>query len=288
MACSVRNEHRVFGGRQGFYEHESAACGGAMRFSVFVPEAGLGNGAKLPVLYWLAGLTCTEETFVVKAGAQRVAAELGLVLVTCDTSPACRALPRRRRRVGLRARRGLLPRTPTEAPWSGTYRLETYVTTELRELVETEFPVRPDARGIFGHSMGGHGALTLSLRHPDLYATVSAFAPISSPSQVPWGQKAFTGYLGADRTTWAAHDATALVASGKRFPSTPLVDQGLADKFLTAELRPEIFEEACREADQPLELLRHEGYDHSYFFHPEPHRSALAASRRETHRDVNK
>ncbi len=265
MGCSVRSEHRVWNGRQGFYEHESAACGGSMRFSVFVPEQGLVGGAKLPALYWLAGLTCTEETFVVKAGAQRVAAELGLVLVTCDTSPRAARYPGDDAAWDFGQGAGFYL-DATQEPWAQTYRMESYVTRELRALVEAEFPVHQSVRGILGHSMGGHGALTLALRHPELYASVSAFAPIASPSQVAWGQKAFRGYLGDDPATWAAHDANALVASGKRFASTPLIDQGLADKFLTTELRPELFEEACRQANQPLELLRHEGYDHSYYF----------------------
>lgn len=262
---TTRSEHRAWGGRQGFYEHESAACGGPMKFSVFVPEAGLAAGAKLPVLYWLAGLTCTDETFVVKAGAQRVATELGLVLVTCDTSPRAARYPGDDDAWDFGQGAGFYL-DATAAPWSATYRMETYVTSELRELVEREFPIREGARGLFGHSMGGHGALTLSLRHPELYRSVSAFAPIVAPSQVPWGQKAFTGYLGEDRSTWAAHDAVALLRDGKRFPSAPLVDQGLADKFLAAELRPELLEEACGQTGQPLELVRHEGYDHSYFF----------------------
>lgn len=262
---TTRSEHRAWGGRQGFYEHQSDACGGPMKFSVFVPEAGLVEGAALPVAYWLAGLTCTEETFVVKAGAQRVAAELGLVLITCDTSPRTARYSGDADAWDFGQGAGFYL-DATTAPWSATYRMETYVTQELRQLVEREFPIRPDARGLFGHSMGGHGALTLSLRHPALYASVSAFAPIVAPSQVPWGQKAFQGYLGEDAAAWAEHDAVALVKSGKRFASAPLVDQGLADKFLATELRPELLEDACAQAGQPLALFRHEGYDHSYFF----------------------
>ena len=257
----IKSEQRAWGGRQLACEHESDACGGPMRFSAFVPDA---KGPR-PILYWLAGLTCTDETFMVKAGAQRVAAELGLILVSCDTSPRQARYPGDDDAWDFGQGAGFYL-DATEAPWRETYRLETYVTHELREICERELPVREGARGIFGHSMGGHGALTLSLRHPELYRSVSAFAPITAPSQVPWGQKAFLGYLGSDRTTWAAHDATALVASGKRFPRTPLIDQGLADKFLSTELVPERFETACRAAGQPLELRRHEGYDHSYYF----------------------
>ena len=264
-AFETRSEQLAWGGRQGTYEHESEACSGPMKFSVFVPSAGLAAGVRLPAVYWLAGLTCTEETFVVKAGAQRVAERLGVVLVTCDTSPRKTRYPGDDESWDFGQGAGFYL-DATEAPWSASYRMETYVTAELRELVEREFPVRTDARGLFGHSMGGHGALTLGLRHADLYASVSAFAPIVAPSQVPWGQKAFRGYLGEDRGQWAEHDATALVRSGKRFSSTPRIDQGQGDKFLERELRPELFETACKDAGQALELHRHAGYDHSYFF----------------------
>lgn len=275
---TTKSEQRCFGGTQGFYEHESAACAGPMRFSVFVPD----TKTPLPVLYYLAGLTCTEETFVIKAGAQRKAAELGLIVVTCDTSPRNARLPGDDAAWDFGQGAGFYL-DATEAPWSSAYRMETYVTTELRELVEANFPIRQEARGLFGHSMGGHGALTLGLRHPHLYRSISAFAPIVAPCDVPWGQKAFTGYLGADRARWEEHDTTRLLRAGKRFASTPRVDQGLADKFLTTELRPELLEEACAATGQPLELVRHDGYDHSYYFiqtvidaHLELHRRNLA------------
>lgn len=281
---TTKSEQLAWGGRQGFYEHDSAACGGPMRFSVFVPKLALDGTTKLPVLYYLAGLTCTEETFVVKAGAQRAAERLGLILVTCDTSPRKARHPGDADAWDFGQGAGFYLDAGA-APWSADYKMETYVTSELRTLVEASFPVRPGVRGVFGHSMGGHGALTLALRHPSLYTSVSAFAPIVAPSQVPWGQKAFAGYLGPDRDAWREHDATELVRAGKRFASTPRIDQGLADKFLDAELRPELFEAACKEAGQPLELHRHAGYDHSYFFiqsfvdaHLEHHARALAES----------
>ena len=255
-------EHRAFGGVQGYYEHESTACAGKMRFSVFLPSRS--TKGKPPVLYYLAGLTCTEDTFTVKGGAQRVAAELGIALVMPDTSPRAVRYDGDDASWDFGLGAGFYV-DATKAPWSTGYRMFSYVTEELRTLVEGHFSLDDDRRGIFGHSMGGHCALVAGLRRPDLYRTVSAFAPITSPSQVPWGEKAFSSYLGDDRDAWKAYDATCLVESGKR-QSEILIDQGLSDKFLARELRPEIFEEACKRAGQPLRLRRHEGYDHGYFF----------------------
>ncbi len=263
-AHTLRSEHRAFGGVQGFYEHASEACAGPMRFSVYLPP-GAARGNEVPALYYLAGLTCTEETFMAKAGAQRVASALGLALVTCDTSPRTARFPGDDAAWDFGQGAGF-DLDATQAPWSAAYRMETYVTRELREVVEAGFPVRRDRRGLFGHSMGGHGALTLALRHEGLYQSVSAFAPIVAPSQVPWGQKAFTGYLGEAREAWAAHDAVALLERGKRLPGTVRVDQGTADKFLERELRPELLRAACERAGQPLSLHVHEGYDHGYYF----------------------
>jgi S-formylglutathione hydrolase len=263
-AHTVRSEHRAFGGVQGFYEHASEACAGPMRFSVYLPP-GATKGKEVPALYYLAGLTCTEETFMAKAGAQRVASELGLALVTCDTSPRTARFPGDDAAWDFGQGAGFYL-DATQAPWSSAYRMETYVTQELQAAVEAGFPVRRDVRGLFGHSMGGHGALTLALRHPGAYQSVSAFAPIVAPSQVPWGQKAFTGYLGEDRAKWAEHDAVALLERGARLPGTLLVDQGTADKFLERELRPELLEAACQKAGQSLQLRRHAGYDHGYYF----------------------
>lgn len=257
------SERRCFGGVQGFYRHASKATAGPMRFGVFVPE-GAGSSTPLPVLYYLAGLECTEETFAIKAGAQRAAAALGLILVTCDTSP------RTERYVGDDASwdfglgAGFYV-DATQDPWAKTYRMDTYVTRELPALVEQSFPALAGARGVFGHSMGGHGALVLSLRNPGLYRSVSAFAPVVAPSKVPWGEKAFSGYLGADPSAWSAYDACDLVRA-RPLPSTLLVDVGTSDKFLDTQLKPELFERACAEAGQSLELRRHAGYDHSYYF----------------------
>ncbi len=263
MTHTVRSEQRCFGGVQGFYEHASEACAGPMRFSVFLPPAAL-SGRRVPALYYLAGLTCTEETFVIKAGAQRLAAELNLALVTCDTSPRAARFAGDDASWDFGQGAGFYL-DATEAPWSAAYQMHTYVTRELREAVEKAFPVRDDLRGIFGHSMGGHGALTLALKHPELYRSVSAFAPIVAPSKVPWGEKAFAGYLGEDRDAWRAWDACELVAR-HRFATAPLVDQGTADKFLARELQPERLVKACAAAGQSLTVNLREGYDHSYYF----------------------
>lgn len=256
------SEHGCFGGTQGFYKHDSALIGLPMKFGVYVPpQAAQGP---VPVLFYLAGLTCTEETFAIKAGAQRVAAELGLMLVTPDTSPRDTGIEGADAAWDFGHGAGFYL-DATQAPWAERFRMESWVTRELRELVLAKFPARADRVGIFGHSMGGHGALTLALRHPALYQSVSAFAPIAAPAQCPWGVKAFSGYLGEDRAAWARHDATALVQSGAKLPPL-LIDQGLADKFLPEQLHPHLFEQACAEAGQPLTLRRHAGYDHGYYF----------------------
>lgn len=256
------SEHGCFGGTQGFYKHDSAAIGLPMKFGVYVPpQAAQGP---VPVLFYLAGLTCTEETFAIKAGAQRVAAELGLMLVTPDTSPRDTGIEGADAAWDFGHGAGFYL-DATQAPWAERFRMESWVTQELRELVLAKFPARADRVGIFGHSMGGHGALTLALRHPGLYQSVSAFAPIAAPAQCPWGVKAFSGYLGEDRAAWARHDATALVKAGAKLPPL-LIDQGLADKFLAEQLHPHLFEQACAEAGQPLALRRHAGYDHGYYF----------------------
>jgi S-formylglutathione hydrolase len=261
-ALETLSEQRCFGGAQGFYRHDSAATGGPMRFSVFLPEAA--RRAPVPALYFLAGLECTEQTFAMKAGAQRAAASLGLALVTCDTSPRSARYPGDDASWDFGLGAGFYL-DATQAPWSASYRMESYVTRELPGLVERHFPVLAGRRGICGHSMGGHGALVLALRHPELYASVSAFAPIVAPSQVPWGQKAFAGYLGDDRAAWAAHDACVLVRA-RPLSVELLVDVGSADKFLDSQLKPELFEAACAEAGQALRLRRQIGYDHSYYF----------------------
>jgi len=258
----THSEQRSFGGVQGFYEHESTACAGAMRFAVYLPPQA--NAQSVAALYYLAGLTCTEETFVVKAGAQRIAAELGLALVCPDTSPRKTRFPGDDAAWDFGLGAGFYL-DATEAPWSSAYRMRSYVVNELPALIESAFPIREDARGIFGHSMGGHGALGIALTNADRYRSASAIAPICAPSQVPWGQKAFAGYLGEHPTAWAKYDTVELLKT-RTFPGELLVDQGLADKFLERELKPELLEAACKAAGQPLRLRRHAGYDHSYYF----------------------
>ena len=260
MAFETVSEHRCFGGVQGFYRHDSAVIGLPMRFSVFVPPRPHG------MLLYLSGLTCSEETFPVKAGAQRIASDLGLVLVAPDTSPRNTGIPGEDAEWDFGAGAGFWL-DATQAPWSRHFRMETWVLEELVRLVQRDFAVPAGRVGVFGHSMGGHGALTLALRHPGFFRSVSAIAPIASPTRCPWGEKAFARYLGNDPQTWAAHDATELMR-GVRTPirNGLLIDQGLEDKFLAEQLKPGLFEEACASAGQPLTLRRHAGYDHGYYF----------------------
>ncbi|TAM33996.1 MAG: S-formylglutathione hydrolase [Nevskiaceae bacterium] len=262
-AYTTRSIHACFGGRQGFYSHVSGSTGTTMNFAVYQPPRAL-SGAKVPTLYYLAGLTCTEETFVIKAGAQRLAAELGLILVSCDTSPRGLNLPGEAESWDFGLAAGFYL-DATETPWAPHYRMGSYVNVELPALIEAHFPALPGRRGLFGHSMGGHGALVSALRHPGNWQSLSALAPISHPSAVTWGQKAFRGYLGDDPAAWRAYDACELLKSGARFPGPVLVDQGLSDQFL-AQLQPDALEAAASEAGQPLRLRRHLGYDHSYYF----------------------
>ena len=258
----VISEHKCFGGVQGYYAHDSRACHTEMRFSVFQPPKA--QQRKLPVLVYLAGLTCTEETFAIKAGAQRLASELGLILVSPDTSPRGLNLPGDSASWDFGVGAGFYV-DATQAPWSAHYRLYTYVTQELPEMIAAHFPADTARQGIFGHSMGGHGALVCALRNPQQYRSVSAFAPISAPMQCPWGHKAFGGYLGDDRTQWAQYDASELVRQHP-FVREILVDQGTADKFLAEQLKPERFQSACTASGQKLTLRMQEGYDHGYFF----------------------
>jgi S-formylglutathione hydrolase len=257
------SEHTCFGGSQRFYRHDSAAVGLPMRFSVYLPPNA--EGKKLPVLFYLAGLTCTEETFMTKAGAQRVAANEGIILVAPDTSPRGANVPGEADDWDFGVGAGFYV-DATEEPWAKHYRMYSYI-LELHDLVMSEFPADANRCGIFGHSMGGHGALVLALRNPDLFKSVSAFAPIAAPSRAPWGEKAFARYLGAEREAWRAYDATELMVLMKTpFPNGILIDQGLTDKFLADQLNPDAFEQACTQADQPLELRYHPGYDHGYYF----------------------
>jgi S-formylglutathione hydrolase len=265
-APELLSEHACFDGLQRFYRHDSREIGLPMRFSVFLPP-NAAAGSKVPALIYLAGLTCNEETFMTKAGAQRLAAELGLALVAPDTSPRGAKVPGEADSWDFGVGAGFYL-DATQAPWSRHYRMESYITAELLPLLADSLPLDADRIGIFGHSMGGHGALTLALRHPDLFKSVSAFAPICAPSRCPWGHKAFTGYLGSDGSLWAEHDATALMnlMPAAPYPGGIRIDQGLADKFLAGQLHPELFEAACAKAGQPLALHRHAGYDHGYYF----------------------
>jgi S-formylglutathione hydrolase len=258
----ILSEHACLGGVQGFYAHESRECAAEMRFAVYRPPQ---HGSRpLPVLYYLAGLTCTEETFAAKAGAQRLAAELGIVLVTPDTSPRTPRLPGDDAHWDFGLGAGFYV-DATEKPWSGHYRMYSYIVQELPRLIAEAFAPLSARQGIFGHSMGGHGALVCALRNPGRYASVSAFAPIASATRSPWGEKALAGYLGPDRTRWESYDASAL-ARAARFEGTILVDQGRADRFLDEQLKPELLAEACRASDTPLQLRLHDKHDHSYYF----------------------
>jgi S-formylglutathione hydrolase len=251
-----------FGGWTEFYSHPSAVCGVEMRFSVFVPPQAAHG--KVPVVYWLSGLTCSEENFMAKAGAQRVAAELGLMIVAPDTSPRGLNLPGDGESWDFGVAAGFYVNA-TQAPWNKNYQMYDYITGELPDLVVKHFAADPKRESIFGHSMGGHGALVAALRQPGRYASVSAFAPISAPSQCPWGKKAFTGYLGADESTWAQYDTNELVKQAKSRQEL-FIDQGSDDKFLTEQLKPEILAQTCAQMSYPLKYRLQAGYDHSYYF----------------------
>lgn len=262
MSVEILQQHRVHGGTLRYVRHDSAATGTPMRFSLFLPE---GEGP-FPLLVWLSGLTCTEDNFTTKAGAYGPAAAHGVAILAPDTSPRGEGVADDEA-YDLGQGAGFYV-DATKAPWAPHFRMETYVTGDLLETVFAAFPVDRARTGVFGHSMGGHGALTLALRHPDLFRSVSAFAPICSPTRCPWGEKAFSAYLDEDRAAWAEHDAARLIEAGAakgRFDDI-LVDQGLADNFLDGQLKPELLEAACAAAGQKLTLRRHEGYDHSYFF----------------------
>ncbi|MDP9107694.1 MAG: S-formylglutathione hydrolase [Pseudomonadota bacterium] len=258
------NQQACFGGIQASYRHDAKTIGLPMRFSVYQPPQA--QREPVPALFFLAGLTCNEETFMIKAGAQRAAAEAGIMLIAPDTSPRQTGIEGVSAHWDFGDGAGFYL-DATEAPWSRHFKMESYLTEELYPLIVQRFAVRAESIGIFGHSMGGHGALTLALRHLQLFRSVSAFAPIAAPMHCPWGEKAFTQYLGADRARWSEHDASALMARSRApFPRGILIDQGLADQFLPNQLMPERFEEACRVAAQPLTLRRHPGYEHGYYF----------------------
>ena len=283
MSIETISEHSCFDGTVGFYRHTSNANQCDMQFSAFVPRQA--KQGPVPVVTFLSGLTCTEETFMTKGGGQRIAAEIGLMLIAPDTSPRGNDVPDDPNEdydFGIGAGFYL---NATEAPWNQHYHMYDYVTEELQDAVFGSFPGDRGRQSITGHSMGGHGALTVGLRNPDIYQSVSAFAPICSPMNCPWGQKALSHYLGADQSSWAEYDATDIV---QRLPHLPankiLIDQGMADTFLEQELHPHLFEAACAERGVSLELRRHDGYDHGYYFistfmedHLRPHAGILQA-----------
>jgi S-formylglutathione hydrolase len=271
VAWETVSEHACFGGVQRFHRHASAEIGLAMRFGLYLPPQALAGDAAqhpVPLLVYLAGLTCSEETFAIKAGAQRLASELGLALLMPDTSPRGAGVAGEAESWDFGVGAGFYL-DATQAPWAEHWRMETYLLDELLPQVCAQAPLDAARIGIVGHSMGGHGALTLALRHPGRFKSLSALAPICAPSACAWGRKAFAGYLGNETTAWAAHDASALMA-GQAIPPYPqgiLVDQGLADTFLAAgQLQPEAFEAACAAVGQPLTLRRQAGYDHGYYF----------------------
>ena len=253
-------DRACFGGRQQVWQHDSATLGCSMRFAVYVPPQALQQ--KCPTLYWLSGLTCNEQNFITKAGAQRYAAEHGVVIVAPDTSPRGDHIAND---AGYDLGQGAgFYINATQSPWAPHFRMYDYIVDELPALIEANFPVTA-ARAISGHSMGGHGALMIALKNPGRYRSVSAFSPIVAPSQVPWGEKAFAAYLGDDRDRWLEWDSCALVASASEKLSL-LIDQGDADEFLASQLKPELLQQACKEAGHPLTLRLQPGYDHSYYF----------------------
>lgn len=262
-SLTLLSQAACFDGTTAIYSHPSVACHCDMRFAVYLPPQA--KTEAVPVLYYLSGLTCTEENFTAKAGAQRYAAEHGLMLVAPDTSPRGPAVPDDEAwDFGMGA--GFYVNA-TQEPWSQHYQMYRYVVEELPALIQANFPVLGDRAGIFGHSMGGHGALICALKNPDRYRSVSAFAPIAAPMRCPWGQKAFRGYLGSDQSQWRDYDASELVLRSPLKDRTILIDQGTADSFLAqGQLLPEVFQAACMRAGQPLNLRMQDGYDHSYYF----------------------
>ncbi|WP_293905440.1 S-formylglutathione hydrolase [Phenylobacterium sp.] len=265
MSLETVSTAKSFGGYQGVYRHASRETRTAMTFSVFLPPQAAAPGARLPVVWYLSGLTCTHANVTEKGQFQRACAELGMIFVAPDTSPRGEGVPDDPDGAydfGLGA--GFYV-DATEAPWAANYRMERYIVSELPEVIAANFPADLGRQGLTGHSMGGHGALTLALKNPGRWKSVSAFAPIASPMRCPWGEKALGGYLGPDRAAWRRHDATALIEDGARVAEL-LIDQGEADSFLAGQLKPELLEAACRDAGIPLTLRRQPGYDHSYYF----------------------
>ncbi|MBW4433840.1 MAG: S-formylglutathione hydrolase [Pelatocladus maniniholoensis HA4357-MV3] len=262
MSVALISESKCFDGKLSFYRHPSISCNGEMRFAVYQPPQV--NTEPVPVLYFLSGLTCTEENFMAKAGAQRFAAKYGLMLVVPDTSPRNTGIPGEDEDWDFGTGAGFYIDATVE-PWASHYRMYSYVVDELPAVIAENFPAIPDRQSIFGHSMGGHGALICAMRNPQKYKSVSAFAPITAPIRCPWGQKAFSRYLGEDLEAWPAYDASELVKQ-VGYHSQILIDQGTADKFLPEQLLVDTFDKACAEVNQPLNLRYQEGYDHSYYF----------------------
>jgi S-formylglutathione hydrolase len=258
--AALKKSHKTFAGLTQFWQHDAASTGTPMQFSTFIPGA-----APRGCLIWLSGLTCTPENFIVKAGAQKFLAEHELMALCPDTSPRDLQLPHEHDDYDFGAGASFYVDATTPG-YADHYRMDRYVTAELHQLIQSQFAIPPGRISIMGHSMGGHGALVLGLRAPDNFRSVSAFSPIAHPTAAPWGQKAFTGYLGPERQKWAAYDATELVASGKRHPHEILIDQGTADEFLETQLHPADFNRACSKASQPVTINLREGYDHSYYF----------------------
>lgn len=256
------SEYKSFGGKLGFYSHPSSTCNGEMRFAVYQPPQA--TQKPVPVLYFLSGLTCTEETFMVKSGVQKYAAKYGLMLVAPDTSPRNTGIAGEDDDWDFGTGAGFYVDATVE-PWASHYRMYSYVVHELPSLIAQHFPVQQEQQGIFGHSMGGHGAIVCAIRNPQQYKSVSAFAPIAAPIRCPWGEKAFSRYLGEEKESWRAYDASELVRQ-LGYHSSILIDQGTADKFLKEQLLPQVFEQACVAVNQPLNLRYQEGYDHSYYF----------------------
>lgn len=263
MSFRLIETHRCFAGNQNVYAHFSESTQSEMRFALYLPPAA--EQKPVPVLYWLSGLTCTEQNFITKAGAQRMAAELGLAIVAPDTSPRGVTAPEDSTRENFGEGAGFYL-DATQMPWKKHYRMYSYISRELPNFIAENFPVDRNKMGIFGHSMGGHGALTIGIKHPELFLSLSAFSPICAATQAPWGQNAFQGYLGDEKQGWQDYDATELIVKHSWPHGEILVDQGMADPFLEKELKPELFAAACKEAHVPLKLRMHEQYGHNYYF----------------------
>ncbi|KTD57728.1 S-formylglutathione hydrolase [Legionella shakespearei] len=263
MSFRLIETHRCFAGYQNVYAHFSESTQSDMRFALYLPPAA--EQKPVPVLYWLSGLTCTEQNFITKAGAQRMAAELGLAIVAPDTSPRGVTEQEDSKRDNFGEGAGFYL-DATQMPWKKHYRMYSYISRELPDFIAENFPVDKNRMGIFGHSMGGHGALTIGIRHPELFRSLSAFSPICAPTQAPWGQNAFQGYLGDKEQGWGVYDASQLIIKHPWPHGEILIDQGMADPFLEEQLKPELFVAACKEAHVPLQLRMHEQYGHNYYF----------------------